>query len=182
MEIRRRLLTKKHSILPAGYQQVQYLERNKDYGGPYCTVNASVADGDIVTVVAENLDSFTNEQGFMGTQSICEWYYSYDKLYCWPNTNILKNSETYGPPDTIIATVQSIYTITYIGVYKLNTYLFYGRIYSLQITDSTNTKKHDYIPCYRRADNEAGFYDIVTDTFYPNAASDGSSWSVGNSV
>lgn len=31
-----------------------------------------------------------------------------------------------------------------------------------------------FIPCYRVADNEAGFYDIIGDAFYTNAASSGS--------
>lgn len=34
-----------------------------------------------------------------------------------------------------------------------------------------NTKERDFIPCYRKSDNEIGMYDTVTQTFYTNAGS-----------
>lgn len=40
----------------------------------------------------------------------------------------------------------------------------------LQITQGENVI-HDYVPCYRKADNVAGLYDIVTGTFLTNAGS-----------
>lgn len=40
----------------------------------------------------------------------------------------------------------------------------------LQITQGTSVI-HDYVPCYRKADNVAGLYDLVTGTFFANAGS-----------
>ena len=47
----------------------------------------------------------------------------------------------------------------------------------LQITQG-ETVIHDYVPCYRKADNVAGLYDIVTGTFLTNAGS--GTFAVGN--
>ena len=32
----------------------------------------------------------------------------------------------------------------------------------------------DLVPCYRKIDNVIGMYDIINETFYTNASSDGS--------
>ena len=47
----------------------------------------------------------------------------------------------------------------------------------LQITQGTSVI-HDYVPCYRKADNVAGLYDLVTGTFLTNAGS--GTFAVGN--
>lgn len=47
----------------------------------------------------------------------------------------------------------------------------------LQITQGENVI-HDYVPCYRKADNVAGLYDVVTGTFLMNAGS--GTFAVGN--
>ena len=47
----------------------------------------------------------------------------------------------------------------------------------LQITQGDSVI-HDYVPCYRKADNVAGLYDLVTGTFFTNAGS--STFAVGN--
>lgn len=47
----------------------------------------------------------------------------------------------------------------------------------LQITQGESVI-HDYVPCYRKADNVAGLYDLVTGTFLANAGS--GTFAVGN--
>lgn len=47
----------------------------------------------------------------------------------------------------------------------------------LQITQGESVI-HDYVPCYRKADNVAGLYDLVTGTFLTNAGS--GTFAVGN--
>lgn len=44
------------------------------------------------------------------------------------------------------------------------------RIYSCQIYNDT-TLAFDLVPCYRKADNVAGLYDLVNNVFYTNAGS-----------
>ncbi len=48
------------------------------------------------------------------------------------------------------------------------TYRSNFRLYSLIIKDRNNVIKRDYIPVYRKSDNERGLYDLVNDVFYPN--------------
>lgn len=43
-----------------------------------------------------------------------------------------------------------------------------SRIYALKISERNNII-HDFIPCYRKEDNVAGMYDIVSGVFYTNA-------------
>lgn len=57
-------------------------------------------------------------------------------------------------------------------------YSFAGRLYRLSI--ETSAKSYDFIPCYRKADNVAGMYDIVNNVFYTNTGS--GSFIVGNPV
>lgn len=45
-----------------------------------------------------------------------------------------------------------------------------GKIYSLKFYED-NTIIRDFIPCYRKSDNEVGLYDIVGKQFYTNQGS-----------
>lgn len=44
---------------------------------------------------------------------------------------------------------------------------FKGRIYEWKYSESGELLQH-FIPCYRKADGEAGMYDLVTETFFTN--------------
>ena len=44
------------------------------------------------------------------------------------------------------------------------------RIFSVKLMDKiTNTIARNFIPCYRKSDNEIGMYDLVNNVFYTNA-------------
>ena len=44
------------------------------------------------------------------------------------------------------------------------------RIFSVKLMDKiTNTIARNFIPCYRKSDNEIGMYDLVSNQFYTNA-------------
>lgn len=45
-----------------------------------------------------------------------------------------------------------------------------ARIYKCQMTEDEELIR-DFIPCYRKADNEPGLYDLVNNVFYTNAGS-----------
>lgn len=45
--------------------------------------------------------------------------------------------------------------------------IFKGRIYNAVISKD-NEIVADFVPCYRKADGEAGMYDLVTETFFTN--------------
>lgn len=46
-------------------------------------------------------------------------------------------------------------------------WFFIGRLYHYRFTIN-GTKVRDFIPCYRKSDNEVGLYDIVNNQFYTN--------------
>lgn len=45
------------------------------------------------------------------------------------------------------------------------------RLYHLKLWEN-NIMVRDFIPCYRKSDNEVGLYDLVTKTFFTNAGTD----------
>lgn len=66
---------------------------------------------------------------------------------------------------------------SYIAQYRTsgNRYRYNGKIYRITVSDSfsldwydNGTIDYDFIPCYRKADSVAGFYEVSTDTFYPS--------------
>lgn len=69
----------------------------------------------------------------------------------------------------------------WIGIFSSNQKLsndgFTGRIFSAKIWQAGELI-HDYYPCYRRYDREPGLYDIITDTFLPNAGT--GTFGIGN--
>lgn len=47
----------------------------------------------------------------------------------------------------------------------------YVSIYGLKFYDTDNKLIHDFVPCYRKADNVAGLWDSIGKVFYTNAGS-----------
>lgn len=46
---------------------------------------------------------------------------------------------------------------------------FHGRIYAIDVEDTSASKVLNLVPCYRKSDSVIGMYDIVSGTFYTNA-------------
>lgn len=42
------------------------------------------------------------------------------------------------------------------------------KVYRMAFKDRDNLISHDFVPCYRIADNEIGMYDLVSKTFFTN--------------
>lgn len=75
------------------------------------------------------------------------------------------NSSTLGNLPVYLFAVSD--TNTY-GVWRTGTCRFHGPI---KIYDNGGALARNYIPCYRKADQVAGLYDLVTNTFYANNGS-----------
>ena len=62
--------------------------------------------------------------------------------------------------------------------------LYYCKIYDrTALWPSTEYLRRDFVPCYRKSDNEPGLYDLVNDVFYTNASSvSGSHFTCGPNV
>lgn len=56
----------------------------------------------------------------------------------------------------------------------------YIKLYSAKYYDVNDTLIRDFVPCYRKSDNEPGMYDLVNGTFYTNAGS--GTFLIGNEV
>lgn len=166
--------------LPAEYQRVKYLSRTNAQIGPYCTVNFQLSNGDEVQTATVDKGQPGTQRAFGGQGDTAlgnriELYYNAkDVLTCWSSVSggVTPSSE-YGTPDKLTFTVNTDYTLVYWGIYRSGSYLFNGDLYYIKITGSDGTRKHHLIPCIRKADNEPGFYDIVTGVFYTNDAQDG---------
>ena len=73
--------------------------------------------------------------------------------------------------ETISGVVTQTNTLWVLGNnHSQSTNKFYCRakIYSLDITID-GVKERDFVPCYRKADDEIGLYDLVYGTFYTNS-------------
>lgn len=69
-------------------------------------------------------------------------------------------------------TEHTTYTLLLFGANTNGVSTPYGacnmRVYSFKIYDNEQLIR-DYIPCYRKSDDVAGLYDLVSDVFYTNA-------------
>lgn len=52
------------------------------------------------------------------------------------------------------------------GAYSDSEYVSNGRLYKFIVYNSSNTKKVELIPCYRKSDNVCGFYENISGNFY----------------
>lgn len=158
--------------LPDEYQAVEYLFRSETYGGPVSLIYASVSQGDIVETGTKNIPLHSSgDKAILGDASSLEIYYAAgnaDNLLAWRSDIIEIISVEYGDADKLQARILANATIKFLGIYRYNNYKLNGRIYYLKIKDSNGNLKYNYVPCYRKSDNEAGFYETVNGVFYPN--------------
>ena len=184
--------------LPSEYQEVEWIEST---GTQYIVTDSYAFSGlkivfDIIRNIATsgtevfiNIISntgywlgFANNQirldsGILPT-NIFERH-TYTVTYRRPSTleDDLGNSATFGVqttfnPDTNL----SIFAI-HTGGYKSKV-----RVYSMKFYDTTNNDElvRDLVPCYRKADNKTGLYDLVNSTFFANNGT--GEFLVGNDV
>lgn len=175
-------------VLPKDYQQVEYLEsRDRQY------IDTNLAFNTLYTYdvsVSYNNLSETYAMGIVGAPSM---YVGVDNTlfttYSDNNINgnrlpyIVGNRVNYvlkNGSQTIDTVEVSTHTITRIS--PRNVYLFalndqnanaaawFGKtkMYYYKVMQGETVIQH-FIPCYRKADNVAGMYDVVNGVFYTNA-------------
>lgn len=87
-----------------------------------------------------------------------------------PNKTISIDSETY--TDSSITFDSNTYSFPLFRRRNLSTvdtaFACSAKLYSCQIYDN-GTLVRNFIPCYRKADNVSGLYDLVNGVFYTNA-------------
>ena len=181
LQNRRRMMMTDPHALPHGYQQVAYLFRSNSAAGPYSEVDLPILAGDVISFRVKPVD-LSGEQAFAGnpnTASQVEFYYQKNtgNLVCYPSARVVRNDESgkteTDDPDLLSVTAVQDFTLLNFGVYRTTNYYFNGKMYGMTIHDAAGRMKHIFVPCFRRADSEPGFYDAVTHTFYTNEATSG---------
>lgn len=176
------------TLLPKEYQQVEYLEST---GRQY--IDTNLAFNTLYTYdvsVSYNNLSETYAMGIVG--ATCMYVGVDNTLFTtYSNNNIngdrlpyiVGNRVNYvlkNGSQTIDTVEVSTHTITRIS--PRNVYLFalnfqttnaaawFGKtkMYYYKVMQGETVIQH-FIPCYRKADNVAGMYDVVNDKFYTNA-------------
>lgn len=176
--------------LPAEYQRVEYLNIQGGY------FEVTVPSSSICKCTFDTSESSTTRsQGIFGgrnssSNANTDWYLlianDLSSSYFWlrnllDTTLVQATNITPNTPVTVWGNVTTKSTHTYIGVYnpfdggsyKTAKYEFYGKLYTLTgYTISVVSgivglvPIYDFIPCYRKSDDQVGVYDVISDTFY----------------
>ena len=98
-----------------------------------------------------------------------------------PNRTLYVNNDSYTFTDSVISDITKSIFLGNINAPVGATLNLGGtaNYRSMKITKNDNIL-HNFIPCYRKSDNEAGLYDIVTNTFSANAGT--GAFTVGSDV
>ena len=168
-------------VLPDTYQQVEYIETT-DY--QYCEIPYQINAGDIIAGEV-SLSSGTSESGFAGrypngwelsfnSSKIVNFWVSSNSgssnlgLAVYPTVTSSSVNTKFRFAISFSATIQTNYVN--VGVYRSDSYPFNGKIYHFAIISNGLGLQNsiDLIPCYRKADNEPGLYDLINGIFYTN--------------
>ena len=195
-ELRRRLMMRPAStplgpILPPEYQQVEWLGTPDSWGqesGPfialpydgYSFVNYMKIDFNYVRywgcgkLYSSAHLTFAIEPGTIWFKNVAVATFDNSRR----NTIIIENSNIL-VNGVVVATIDtssiSLINFRAFGIFRARGQTGYwrGSIRNLFEFEIQNDMYHYHlIPCYRKADNVAGMYDIVSDVFYTNAGSD----------
>ena len=155
--------------LPSEYQEVEYLTND---GYCWCEINCSIYAHDKIAVsFSLSSDAPSSECGICGKSNSWEILTQNNTVTVWGNIS--------GSPVSISRDAKVNYSAIFTGDptdflwgrYKEDRYPFTGNMYSLRLYVEHGTKEHNYlllVPCYRKADNVPGFYDVINSTFYTN--------------
>ena len=166
-------------VLPSEYQQVEYLDTNLAFNTLY-TYDVSVSYNNLSETYAMGIVGVPSM--YVGVAVTLFTTYSDNNIngdrlpYIVGNrvNYVLKNgSQTI---DTVEVSTHTIATINPRNVYlfalnfqSANGAAFFGitKMYYYKVMQGETVIQH-FIPCYRKADNVAGMYDIVNGQFYAN--------------
>ena len=183
-----------HYNIPPEYQQVEYLERNEQY--TYSIINTLVPPQDGLEIQIET--EISHVDGYNSLFGVVEQYEGIyfriqtfeNNKYCFGKT-LVAGEWCVGDKRSRIIANQSGYWQDDIRLVELYNeqipnglskpiYLFginYNQNYTGPLTAKIYFAKfmvfneiiRHFIPCYRKSDNVAGMYDLVSGEFYTNA-------------
>ena len=159
--------------LPAEYQEVEYLQC---YDYQYISVG-SLSRGTIVGIDLSQDTITSSESGFCGHSSggRNELYFKDANIFWFssmPQIDFsILSSISAGQRVSIMVALPATGDGFWIGCYRNDAYPFTGKIYRAEIKQQNNVDRILLKPCYRKADNTIGFYDVVNSVFYTNQGS-----------
>lgn len=192
MARRRALMMWKKTRLPSEYQEVEYLETSQT-GAPYIDSGVAITE-DLVFEIDFQLTNSGKATYFMGTYNgyVFYLYLSGDSTpyfqtafgSAWANTTLLADTQRHkfvyqfeNEKLVVRDSNTTILTKPKAG-FPVRSILVAGTLETQNKTpcrtyESKMTKSgvviQDLIPCYRKADDTPGMYDLVSNTFFTNA-------------
>ena len=109
----------------------------------------------------------TDTAGITGTNGDGRHIYSNTENKFYLDNTLIKTLSTSSFTSTINLYVFALNEL-FIGSTKIETRNCTAKLYELKIYDD-NILIRDFVPCYRKSDNEIGMYDLVSNQFYTNA-------------
>ena len=193
--------------LPYAYQQVEYLEGT---GTQYINTGVVPLSSDVIAATYQftNIQVSDNSLFYIDngayTNNACGFsssYYSNVGSYVcgWGGATTISNPSpdlnkhilnlsngVFTLDNNVLATRSGSVSLNknlwLFGWNRNNSVAIYGKVkvFRFTITSSSNEKRIDLIPCYRKSDNKPGMYDPVSETFFTNAGT--GEFTVGSSV
>lgn len=176
------------TVLPSEYQKVEWIgvENSTSVPTAYLSAGQVINANDSLYVELKPFNFIGNYDSPLGYTSNDSAYQTWELYY--QTVNELKKdgafvaqfSYSIGDWDSAQMTFGNGVSCMRILSYSPNRYAFSGKIKTLQITNSGGSVTHQYVPCYRKSDDEIGMYDLITGTFLTNAGT--GSFVKGNNV
>ena len=181
MQVRRKMIlySKKKSVLPEGYTQVEYVYC--DDSQPFIILDDyEGTENRTIWVRVSRDEGYTAEGGFVGNTGNYgggefEIYYQNgdNKIFrAWPNGWTKLISSVYGDTydEVTVRLFRSTNGTRLLGRFRNGSYKHHGKIFEYAEFDVDKNIIHHLYPCIS-PDNVVGFYCIVTNYFYGPASS-----------
>lgn len=175
------------SRLPEEYQEVEYINGIQAYNNPLTTginLNCKWKDISKIQIKMQFLKLSSNSHGSMIIKSTTNGTNSYTPFICSKTSGIIfegingsitndytKEQLTKNGMKEIEILIDNNTNSSnmYFGSWQDSAYSMDWQLQYLKMYNTQNKLIRDLVPCYRKADNVVGVYDLVNDVFYTNA-------------
>lgn len=175
------------SRLPEEYQEVEYINGIQAYNNPLTTginLNCKWKDISKIQIKMQFLKLSSNSHGSMIIKSTTNGTNSYAPFICSKTSGIIfegingsitndytKEQLTKNGMKEIEILIDNNTNSSnmYFGSWQDSAYSMDWQLQYLKMYNTQNKLIRDLVPCYRKADNVVGVYDLVNDVFYTNA-------------
>lgn len=178
-------------VLPDAYREVEYLE--SDGSGQYILTNVYPnANMTFSTIVAKTQNVNTTFWGcrtygtYSSLNSQCYFSQNTRPIALYSTTADFNNSAftsnyitdimpnlnefyTLNNMYCVSTMITSSYPLAVFGLNNIGSIISTPSRVKYLLVKENGLKIFEFIPCYRKADNKPGMYDVINDTFYTNA-------------